>query len=64
MAKLITIKYKGSICKACGQPLEIGTKANWYKPGVAYHKAKWEKDMYGKYIPIGCLDANKEVIMM
>tara|TARA_R100000687_G_C6323588_1_gene106186 strand:- start:314 stop:505 length:192 start_codon:yes stop_codon:yes gene_type:complete len=59
MPKWIKIKFKGSKCKACGQPFTIGEKANWYKTGMAFHKAKWE-EVDGKWIATGCMSTSPE----
>ena len=60
MAKWITIKYAGSTCAACKEPLEIGTQAKWYRSGVAYHKCTWHKDEEGNYRPGDCIVTNPE----
>jgi len=54
MATWIKIKYAGSKCKSCGKEFQLGEKAKWYKPGVAYHKTNWE-EVDGKWIPLGCI---------
>lgn len=60
MAKWITVKYLGSTCKACGNPLEIGTRAKWYRPGVAYHEATWEyKTEKAEWVATGCKNVKK-----
>jgi hypothetical protein len=60
MPTWIKVKYEGSKCKACGQPFQLGEKANWYKTGVAYHPTKW-KEVDGKFIPGPCITQEQSI---
>ena len=56
MSKWITIKFPGSVCGACKQPLEVGTKAKWYRRGLAYHQCNWSLDeSTGSWVPGSCI---------
>jgi hypothetical protein len=56
MSKWIIIKFSGSVCGACKQPLEVGAKAKWYRRGLAFHQCHWtmnEED--GTWTPGACI---------